>query len=251
MRSIAAALFALLAVAGASTGLRADDAPSLTSPTALNGQIEATQLLPGGPFSAVKLRSTGEIYFLSANGRFVIKGAIYDLWGGKSLGSYDEIALAAQTVNLAGLKQVFEDLQPFVYGEGPIEIIAFVDPKCPYCAKLFNELSRFKANYTFKLVTVPFLGDASTAAVKHGFCAEDRAAALRQLLSHGPAESLPQRQDCDLTVLQRRMITTQVLGIQGVPYLIHADGRYSAGLPPDLDLWLTSTVRDRPAGSAR
>lgn len=215
------------------------DGPALTGPTSLNGQIEATQELPGGGFSAVKLKATGDTYFLSANGRFVIKGAIYDLWAGRSLEGFEDIARAAKTINLAGLGPILKDMRPFVFGEGEKEIVIFLDPYCPYCAKLLAALPAYRATYKFMLITVPFLGEKSVTAVRDGFCAEDQAAALQQLFTH-QFISLKPVADCELTVLHRRLIAAQVLGIRGVPFLIHADGRFSAGLPPDLGTWLTA-----------
>ena len=46
--------------------------------------IEATQQLPGGSFNAVKVKDRQGLYFLSSDGRFLIKGSAYDLWSGRS-----------------------------------------------------------------------------------------------------------------------------------------------------------------------
>ena len=48
-------------------------------------RIEATQQLPGGGFAAVKVAGRDALYYLSNDGRILIKGTAYDLWSGRTL----------------------------------------------------------------------------------------------------------------------------------------------------------------------
>ncbi len=38
--------------------------------------------------------------------------------------------------------------------------------------------------------------------------------------------------------MQRTLVTAQILGIQGVPFIVANDGRISRGRPYDLSAWL-------------
>ena len=43
---------------------------------------------------------------------------------------------------------------------------------------------------------------------------------------------------CGQASAQRALVTAQLLGIAGVPYLIAPDGRLQQGVPADLEAWL-------------
>ena len=43
---------------------------------------------------------------------------------------------------------------------------------------------------------------------------------------------------CGQVPAQRALVTAQLLGIAGVPYLIAPDGRLQQGVPAELDAWL-------------
>ena len=43
---------------------------------------------------------------------------------------------------------------------------------------------------------------------------------------------------CGQAQAQRALVTAQLLGIAGVPYLIAPDGRLQQGVPADLESWL-------------
>lgn len=217
-------------------------------PAAMAGQIESIQLVPGGQFSAVKLQGRGELYLLSANGRFAVRGPVYDLWQGRDLGTVDEIREAAQTVSLSGLRVVMDELDPATVGTGPDEVVVFVDPNCPYCRALVEQaraLDRAEpGRWRFTFLAFPLLGPQSGAVVRNLQCAQDREAARAALLDHArPANArpLPERPDCDLAPAQRRLVLARMLGVEGVPYTIRPDGRVVQGLPPDFAAWLRAS----------
>lgn len=211
-------------------------------PTGLNGQIESIERIPGGSFSAVKLSNRGELYMLSANGRFVLRGPVYDLWQGRELASVEEIREAAQTLNLAGLGVVWNDLAPTVIGEGEAEVVVFIDPHCPHCQTLLTQIGRLAAaeprSWRFMILPVPMLGNRSATTVRNLACATDQAAARRALLEHRFEPALPERADCDLAPAQKRWVLARLLQLEGVPFTIRPDGRSLSGAPQDFAAWL-------------
>jgi thiol:disulfide interchange protein DsbC len=38
--------------------------------------------------------------------------------------------------------------------------------------------------------------------------------------------------------IQKRLVTAQLVGVKGVPFMIAPDGRVKGGAPQDLDSWL-------------
>ena len=66
----------------------------------------------------------------------------------------------------------------------------------------------------------------------------DRAAAGAALLAD-TVDQLPEPNgSCGQVSAQRALVTAQLLGIAGVPFLIAPDGRLHQGVPADLEAWL-------------
>lgn len=199
------------------------------------GQIESMVSLPISGMKAVE--SSGRIVFLSDSGRFVIDGTLYDAWSRQSLTTVDAIREAANTLDLKRLGLDMDDLQPLKTGAGDKQVLVFVDPRCPHCHALLQQALQLTETYTFQLLPVPVLGPDSERQVRQLACASDRAAAAHALVS-GRVKGLVQAEDCDLQPMQRTLVTAQILGVQGVPFVIAPDGRVSRGRPDDLAAWL-------------
>ena len=194
------------------------------------------ETLPINALRAVE-DTDGNIIFISGNGRFALKGELYDVWAKKKLTTIAEIKNASERLDMAGLNLNWADLKPFKVGKGAKTVRVFVDPRCPYCRQLMEQLPSFK-DYTFELYVVPILGDQSEKQTRLLSCAKDQRAALAALLTHQGSDALDQVENCDLTSIQKRVITAKLIGISAVPYVVATDGRFSLGIPPDLGNWL-------------
>ena len=202
--------------------------------------IEAMAKLPPGDFSAVKIAGRAGLYFLSSDGRILIKGAAYDLWAGRQLDTLAEVQHAASHIELEGFAKLWPQLDPIVVGQGPRTVVAFVAPGCPYCQKLMDTAQGLADRYRFLLLPIPG-GSQGGAAIRAIACARDKPAAEAAFLHHQPALGLAQREGCDIQAVQRRIITAQMLGIKAVPWLVRDDGTVSPGMPPDLAAWLATS----------
>jgi thiol:disulfide interchange protein DsbC len=216
-----------------------------SGPAGLSGTIESMQAVPGGSFSAVKLSGRQELYLLSGNGRFVLRGPVFDLWQGRELGSVEEIREAASTLNLAGLGVVWSDLEPTILGEGQDEVVVFVDPLCPHCRTLVDQARALveaePRRWRFVLLAIPMLGNRSGEVVRNLHCAEDQSAARRALIEHRFGPPLPERANCDLGPAQRRWVLARLLGLEGVPFTVRPDGRTMSGAGADFAAWLRAS----------
>jgi len=188
---------------------------------ALTAGITAMEKLPSGGFTAVEGEGFPGMAFISDNGRYVVRGELYDTWTGKRVSSL---------------------LGAFRYGSGAKEVTIFVDPKCPYCHGVLQQMPALAGKYTFQVIVVPVLGQESERLTRMVSCATDPAAALAALMAGPIRDSLPQNENCNLLPIQKRLVTAQLVGVKGVPFMIAPDGRTKGGLPQDLDSWLEGRI---------
>lgn len=203
-------------------------------------RIEATQQLPGGGFAAVKVAGRDTLYYLSNDGRILIKGTAYDLWSGRTLTTLADVQRAATRLDLAGFQTLWPQLDPIELGHGPTTVVAFVSPACPHCQSLIDQAQALTERYRFLLLPIP-TGGQSGAIVRSLACARDRPAAEAAYLRHGLDAGIAQAESCNVEAVQRRVITAQMLGVKAVPWIVRGDGTSSEGLPQDLAAWLAAS----------
>jgi thiol:disulfide interchange protein DsbC len=200
--------------------------------------IEEMIAMPGGAWRAAR-GADGAVYFLSGNGRWVVRGEAYDLWQGERLRDFDAVRASTRVIRLQGLGRIWEDLAPIAFGTGPEELVVFTDPRCPVCEALLGRLRAVADRYRIVVLQIPLLGDASGRIVRAVHCAADADAARAAVFDGRPAAALVERPDCDGRPILRRLAAAQLIGLQGVPFMIHGrDGRFVEGAPEDLDAWL-------------
>lgn len=243
------ALWMLLSVsgvyAGTETATTALEKPAASTAEASGGslmkapKIENIVPLPISGMRAVV--SNGELLYMSDNGRFIFRGVMYDAWAQKALKSLDEMRESINRIDLAKMGIKVDDFKPLQLGHGKDRITLFVDPKCPWCAKLTGQIKskpELLSKYTFDLVVIPVLGEASQKLVREIGCAKDRKAALDHLVREDYSQTLESVKDCSLVAVQKSMVAAQILGVSGVPFMIHSDGRVQSGMPKELENWL-------------
>ncbi len=202
------------------------------------GAITRIQQLPISGINVVE--SDKGIFFVSANGRFVFKGPIYDMWNGKPVSTMEDVD---NIVNRVDLKKVGVDLDHLAtlnLGQGPKEAVIFVSPECPHCHKVLVQAAQLAEKYTFRVVLLP-IGPKALPLAKKVWCAgpEKGLPALLQQKYDG----LPEGQ-CDLTPMQKVLVVARVLAIPSVPYLVAPDGRTHKGALDDLAGWLDGQVKE-------
>lgn len=202
------------------------------------GQHNQTAPMPiNGMIAAVK---NGKMAFVSDNGRFVFRGSMYDTWAQKEITTLEEAEHASKYIDLKKLKFNIEDLVPFTVGTGSKTAVVFTDPLCPSCAHLITDLKKVDG-YSFKIVEVPALGDESAKIVRSLLCAKDKGAAFDIATGKDKPKVLDQRgNDCDTSPIGKRIISAQMFGVKGVPFMIRDDGLIKHGYEKGtLSSWLT------------
>lgn len=215
--------------------------PASSAPTTITGAERLTDPITR---AVVFEGHEEEVTFMSENGRYVIRGRLFDTWTGKTVTSLEDFRPMMQGLDLSRYGMTEKDLDPFILGQGSTSVSVFVDPYCPYCAQLFDQMladPTLSDQYTFKIYTVAYLGDDSVEAVNRLACHPDRAEALSRLLNHDTrwmrTVEVPK---CPADAAVKRMMIAQALGIAGVPFLIGPMGGMSKGNPPDLRGFLES-----------
>ena len=161
MRPLPLALLLLLTAATAHAAPSTPLTPVQRGPEAQAlRQIEATRPLPGASFSAVKVTGRQDLYFVSADGRILIKGTAYDLWSGQTLSTIEDVAEATTRINLDGFAAIWPQLDPIELGQGPNTVVAFVAPGCPHCQSLIEQAQGLLERYRFLLLPIPAFGRA-------------------------------------------------------------------------------------------
>jgi len=193
--------------------------------------------LPFNGMNAVK--HEGQIVFLSKNGRYAIFGQMVDLWNEQELTSLKEIEHSVNRINIEAIG--VEELNTITLGSGKLSVVVFVDPLCSFCMDLLGSLQEIERQhpdqYTFHIVVVSALGDDSHQMAKALFCAKDKTDAFDALLSKQLFE-LERNDTCESSGYDTTLVMADMLGIQGVPFLIAPDGRFHTGIPSDVTAWL-------------
>jgi thiol:disulfide interchange protein DsbC len=242
-RRTATAFLTLATIMFFEPAIASAQSPASQARSDLVGQIRATQKIPGGGFAAVESEGTEGLTFLSDNGRYAIVGTLYDVWSGKRIGSISQLRGEAARIDFGRLGINMSDIGALTIGRGPKQAVIFVDPKCPYCHKVLGMAAALGDAYTFKIIVAPVLGKESENLTRMVSCAKDEGAAVAALTSGRTAQmqALEQSGSCDLAKIQKRLVTAQLLGVRGVPFLIGPAGITYEGAPSDLRAWLAGS----------
>jgi len=192
--------------------------------------IDAMRTIPGTSLQMVE--SEGRSFFMSPNGRYVIKGQLIDMWTGAKIEKVSDLENSAAKVDFQKMGLNLDDLMSLKYGTGPKEVVAFVAPGCPHCELTMKQMVSLTEEYTFRLVPLPFFGEESKNHVMQLACNEEYQEKAAEALILEDYSNLPVKStSCDMERLQRSALTAQIMGIQSVPYLVAHDGRVLMGSP--------------------
>lgn len=181
----------------------------------------------------------GQILFMSGNGRFVLVGDLIDVWQKKELKTIEEIADATSRIPVEDLGLTPEGMNTLTLGTGPKVVSAFVDPHCGWCHRLITEVkddAQLLKDFTVNFYVVPALGAASNEVAKHLYCAKADGKQKLEAFIGGPdkIKALPRDEACNTQGYDQTLMTAQLLGVKGVPFVIAPDGRSVEGKPRSL-----------------
>lgn len=158
------------------------------------------------------------ILYLDGSGRYLFTGDLYDL-------------TTQQNLTQAALSErrhfAFVDLplgDAILYKKGPRRLAIFVDPDCPYCRRLHQELGQLDATVYVFLYPLADLHPLAYRKSVSIWCSENRIAALDAALG---GQVVPAR-DCEHAVDRTVTLGTR-LGVRATPTIVLDDGSWIEG----------------------
>lgn len=224
-------LFAAVALGLASTLTLADDADK-----AIRASLESIQ--PGMPIEAIAESPMPGVYqvqlqggrqlYASADGQFIIQGYLFQFKDGQALNLTEQAQnqSVAATINAVSRK----DMVVFAPKQPKTHITVFTDTDCGYCQKLHSEvpeLNRLGVEVRYMAFPRQGLGSPVANTLASVWCAKDPQDAMNKAKSRQdvPAAS------CDNPIAEQYQLG-QLIGVQGTPAIVLADGQIIPGYQP-------------------
>ena len=190
--------------------------------------LEVDSIRPAALPGLYEVMAGPRLIYVSADGRYLVQGTLYDLERHQDLTESRVRAAKARAVEAMGEENMI------VYGpKDPAHTITvFTDIDCGYCRKLHKEMARYNADgIRVRYLFYPRAGIGSDSYRKavSVWCADDRKAALDQAKA---GKAVPPR-SCDNPVADEYRLG-QLMGIRGTPAIVLEDGEVIPGyVPPD------------------
>ncbi|MEA3410360.1 MAG: hypothetical protein U9R74_02345 [Pseudomonadota bacterium] len=207
-----------------------------SSDSAFSGTMKDMVVLPMQ--ALVVARKNGHTVIVSDNGRFVVRGELYDTWSKRTLRDLDDAREAASRIDLDKMRLKIADLGPLVYGGGAERVTVLLDGDRTASRSLLDQIRALGNHYTFDLVLMPGGTTQSVEAARDYRCATVPRQAAERLVSSGDTTGLNIDPGCTPELAMRAMVAARLLGVRSLPFLIAPDGRVHQGAPGDLSRWL-------------
>lgn len=223
-------LFCLL-TAGAGTSVAVAD-PANTEATAIKQlakqlRIEPQAIKPAPMTGFYEVSLGAHIVYISADGRFLLRGDIIDLQNQVNL---SEQRRAETRLDLLGTVPESNIIKYPAKNQQHV-ITAFIDIDCGYCRKLHHEMNSLNA----KGISVHYLfypragvGSSSWHKAQAVWCAADRKAALDRAMQGLPVTST----ECDASAILTQYQLGEKVGVSGTPAIVVDSGELIRGYLP-------------------
>jgi len=188
-----------------------------------------------------RLTVSGQVVYVSADGRYLISGRMVDLDTREDL---TERVLAAERVRV--LDAVPEERMIVFEPEGEVRhtLTTFTDIDCPFCRKMHGEMAAINGyGIRVRYLLFPRAGFPSVSYDKavSVWCAPDP----RAEMTRSKRGAMPEKRDCPNPV-EEHMALARRLGLQGTPFTITDTGRAITGYVPARRLFESLEADKRP-----
>lgn len=193
------------------------------------------------PIQGLKaIQQEGEVVFMSDNGRFVIKGELYDLWTRQRVTDFQAMQRLSQRLDLKKMKLDIEALNTVTMGSDANAVVIFINPHCPDCKALIQAAKPLTNAYRFHWVLLPDSDPKTVKQIQNIVGAVSPEQALAAVVDNSQA-ALPTVSPGDPQKTALTQLTAQLMSIDKFPFLIAPDGRVHRGAPKNLKTWLEAT----------
>jgi len=164
-----------------------------------------------------------EVVYVSANGRYIIQGSMYDLQERENLSEKSRELARMEALQAVPNPEIIE----FAPENPSWTIYVFTDIECSFCRRFHKDIKQHNANgIAVRYLAFPRSGVGSETYhdMVSVWCAKDRQAAL----TNAKLDTLPNRVDCDNPV-SRQYQLGQDVGVQGTPAIYTEQGVHIGG----------------------
>jgi thiol:disulfide interchange protein DsbC len=240
MRFVVLALALLMnsACADQSAPAKESDSPAATDSTLAIEKLR--QAFPGIPVGSIEpspvpgmfqVQVEGDWLTISADGRCVFAGEIFELRDAGAVSLIEERQKAVRVPGIAALEA--DQLVTFPADEQKAEIYVFTDVTCGYCRQLHRQMADYNSlGITVHYLAFPRGGMKSGAArmLSDIWCSPNPQLAMTEAKLDKPLSQTPI--DCDSPVASQYELG-ELFGVRGTPAVFTADGEQLGGyLPP-------------------
>ena len=173
-----------------------------------------------------------QILYLTADGKYALRGDLIQLGTGRNLSAEDRAA--ARRAYLAGIGEKDMIVFPVAHPRHVLTVLTDID--CAYCRQLAGDMPRLLgAGVELRYLAYPRSGldSPSWSKAVAVWCAKDRQAAYRSAMQ---GKAVAAASDCDQSAVLAGYDFATKLGLQGTPIIITEGGQLIAGYLPPEDL---------------
>lgn len=188
--------------------------------------VEPDAIAPGPMDGFFEVRVGPRLFYVSADGKFLIDGDVIDVPARSNLTEQrrGEVRLEA----IGGLDEA--GMITFSPERPKHTVTVFTDIDCTYCRRLHQEIDAYLAHgIRVRYLAYPRSGAGTPSYDKavSVWCAEDR----KRALTRAKADRRIEQRRCDNPVDQH-LATGSLVGVQGTPTIVLEDGRVLPGFVP-------------------
>ncbi len=190
------------------------------------GSIKPDRIAPAAIAGLYEVVIGPHVFYVSADGKYMIQGDLMDLGTRKNL--TEPVRLAAQQAAIDGIGE--DNMLIFSPEKPKHTITVFTDIDCGYCRKLHQEIGRLnELGIKVRYLMFPRAGVNSHSYEKavSVWCADDPKSALTTAKSGKE----PEAKQCDNPV-KEHMAMGQMIGVQGTPTIVMENGDILPGYVP-------------------
>ncbi len=192
-----------------------------------NMPIEAIAESPMPGVYQVQVKGGRQLY-ASADGQFVIQGYLFQFKDGQAINLTEQAQSRSVAQTIAAVP--VGEMVVFAPEKPKTHITVFTDTECVYCQKLHSEVPELnRLGVEVRYMAFPRQGMASHGAstLTSVWCAKDQQAAMNKAKAR---EEVPVA-TCDSPIAEQYELG-QMIGVQGTPAIILADGQIIPGYQP-------------------
>lgn len=189
----------------------------------LDPHFEVDEIRPTRVEGLFEITSGANVFYMTADGRFLLRGQLIDLENNRNLTAERKSELVHHVVDAVGE----DSMIVFEPNNGPAqhEITVFTDTSCPYCQQLHRGLLDMIEEYPVKVRYLMFpragLNAGAADTLRNVWCAPDPQQALTDAKA---GQRVPERDTACKTPIAEHFQLARRIGVNGTPYLLVDDG---------------------------